>query len=65
MFLKPKKISSDFIIGCSRIIDIGASLNKTQVQGNNDIECIAGDWEIIGNDLYDSISAIRNANNLT
>jgi hypothetical protein len=69
MFLKPKKISPhyiapNFIIGCGRIIDIGASLNKIPVTNNSDLEYIAHDWKIVGNDLYNSISAFKDQNNI-
>ena len=64
MFLTPKKISQGFIIGCGRIIDIGASLKKTPVPGKSDLECIADDWKIIGNDLNDIISAFNEQDNI-
>lgn len=62
MFFTPRKISPNFtspnfIIGYGRIIDISASLNKIPTHDNNnkDMEALSYDWQMIGNDLYDSI----------
>jgi hypothetical protein len=72
MFLTPKKISPtiiapNFIIGYGRTIDIAANFNKMPAitdNNNKDIEALAYDWEMVENDLYNSILLFNEQNNL-